>query len=845
LDAQLRRVFIPGAGMALQEKTTLAGSLRSVGRTVLVASVLCSIGETALAQGNPPQPAASGPALAQGATTQAFDIPAQALGSALIQFSQATGVQLFFDASIARGLQSPGVSGTLTRQDALGRLLGGTGLVYRFTNATTVTIERPGAAGAAGAPAGAGAVQLDPVRVQGNQPPPQAEIGNQSPAYAGGQVARGGKVGLLGNVDYMNMPFSETTYTDKYIQDQQAKTLTDVLAGDPTVRLGWPNGNVFDDRVVIRGIQVFNTNFGLGGLYGIVPGQADMTGIERVEVFRGPTAFLNGALPSAVGGTINLVPKRATDAPITQLTGFYMSDAQFGGTLDVGRRFGPDNEVGVRANATYYGGDTAVSNQSAERIALTLGLDFRGENTRIDADVGWLHRDVDAFQGGIFLAAGVQLPPAPYARNSSYQPWERLQGDDVYGALRFEHDIAPWLTGFIKVGAKHSDLTTVFFNQNIVNYNGNTTTLSAGRFASGADVLSAEVGARARFKTGEVSHEAAVVGDYLLTQNFSINNPLAISQNSNIYHPTFLPAPSLFGTDINPPLTSDSLYTSVGVVDTISFWGDRIQLIGGARYQRLQTANYSPATGLPINGNDQSVVSPSASFVIKPTKEFMFYGNYIQALQQGPIAGAGLTNAGEQFAPFITQQFELGVKLDFGSFGATLSAFQITLPSSFVDLSTNTLVVDGRQRNRGLEFVAFGEPLPGLKVLGGFTLLDAIMTNTQDGQFNGNQAVGTAPFQFSLGADWDTPFVKGLGILGRVVYNGQVNLNQANTQAAPPWTRIDAGLRYTFERPGDGKPVSLRFNVINLFDANYWVATNAFFAQNQPRTFMLSLSTDF
>ena len=38
-----------------------------------------------------------------------------------------------------------------------------------------------------------------------------------------------------------------------------------------------------------------------------------MTGIERVEVFRGPSAFLNGALPSAVGGTINLVPKRATD----------------------------------------------------------------------------------------------------------------------------------------------------------------------------------------------------------------------------------------------------------------------------------------------------------------------------------------------------------------------------------------------------------------------------------------------------------------------------------------------------------------------------------------------------
>jgi iron complex outermembrane recepter protein len=81
-------------------------------------------------------------------------------------------------------------------------------------------------------------------------------------------------------------------------------------------------------------------------------------------------------------------------------------------------------------------------------------------------------------------------------------------------------------------------------------------------------------------------------------------------------------------------------------------------------------------------------------------------------------------------------------------------------------------------------------------------------------------------------------------VMGRVVYNGQVYLNAADTQAAPPWTRFDAGVRYTFDGP-EGKPLSIRANVINLFDANYWVATTAFFAQNQPRTFMLSLTADF
>ncbi len=785
------------------------------------------------------------PLVAQASKTTTFDIPAQPLSQALMAFGRQSGMQIAVDSATVAGKTSAPVAGSMTADQALRQLLAGSGLGYQFTSANAVTVAGAPAPVPAGA-VGSGALVLDPVRIQGAiATPPQGELGYQSPAFAGGQVARGGKVGLLGNRDYMDTPFSETTYTNQYIQNQQARTLTDVLAGDPTLRSGIPNGNVFDDRVMIRGITVTNPNFGFGGLFGIVPNQVDTTGIERVEVFRGPTAFLNGALPNAVGGTINLVPKRATDAPITQATLLFNSDSQLGGSLDVGRRFGPDNELGLRAGATYYSGDTAVNNQTAERLALTLGFDYRSANTRLEADLGFLQRDVGAFQGGIFLAAGVQLPPAPYARNSSYQPWERLQGNDVYGSLKFEHDIVEGLTGFIKAGARRSNYTSVFFNQNIVNYSGNTTVLSAGQYMSTVEALSLEAGLRATFHTGPLKHEAALIGDYLKTQNFTFNNPLAAALNSNIYNPTFIPQPSFAGFRTQPPpLTSDSVYGSVGIVDAISFNNDMFQIIGGARLQRLQTANYNAVTGLPTNGNDQTVVSPSASFVFKPMKEVMLYGNYIQALQQGPIAPAGVVNAGMQFSPFVTNQFEIGVKADFGFIGATLSAFQITLPSSFTDVATNTFVTNGQQRNQGIEFVAFGEPAPGLRLLGGFTVLNAIQMSTQDGLTNGKQAVGTTPFQASLGLDWDTPWVKGLGVMGRGVYNGQVYLNAANTQAAPPWTRFDAGLRYTFDRT-DGKPVTLRANVINLFDANYWIATTSFFFQNPPRTFMLSLTADF
>ena len=42
------------------------------------------------------------------------------------------------------------------------------------------------------------------------------------PDYAGGQVARGGRLGLFGNIDMMNIPFDSTNYTAQYIRDQQA-----------------------------------------------------------------------------------------------------------------------------------------------------------------------------------------------------------------------------------------------------------------------------------------------------------------------------------------------------------------------------------------------------------------------------------------------------------------------------------------------------------------------------------------------------------------------------------------------------------------------------------------------
>src|SRR3546814_9351193 len=103
-----------------------------------------------------------------GAPARSFDIAAQPLSQALMRFAEATGLQLFFDASLTRPLQSPGVRGTFTPESALIRLLDGTGLTYRFTNPTTVTLL---AANSSSGPA-----MLPPLAVEGSRTPAETAL---------------------------------------------------------------------------------------------------------------------------------------------------------------------------------------------------------------------------------------------------------------------------------------------------------------------------------------------------------------------------------------------------------------------------------------------------------------------------------------------------------------------------------------------------------------------------------------------------------------------------------------------------------------------------------------------
>ncbi len=814
----------------------------SITAVVALAGVAAAIATTTQVLAQVPSHAGD---TAQAADQRAFNIAPQPLATAVGIFGQQSGRQITVDGALIRGLATSGVQGTMSVDEALRRLLAGTGLVATFPSTTTIALQRPGQS----AIVDPNAIQLDPLQVQGFPVPSQALIDNIPPPYAGGQVATGGQLGLLGNRDVMDTPFNQSSYTAKKAQDQQAQTVRDVLIDDPSVRVVRPTGNNGAQSMMIRGFNVENTDIAFGGLYGLLPTYA--VGVElaeRIEVLKGPSAMLNGMAPTgAIGGTINVVPKRARDEPLTQATASYSSTAQFGGAVDVGRRFGPEKEVGVRINGAYRAGQTAVQWNAEEMALASIGLDYRGDRVRVSFDGGYQYQYISGGVGYAVVAPRTPVPGVTDLNKNFILPWSFTTTQDLFGAVRGEVDVWPGVTLYGALGAHDTRWASLWSGDpNVININGNSTQTPFNN-TSYESKWTSEIGVRGESRTGPIDHSFAVSATRY-QQVFGFGRGVGTPYASNIYTPNVIARPYI--PTMSPSKSSTLQLNSLAIADTLSVADKRVQLTLGARLQQIMGQNFNLITGAQTSSYSQEALSPSVALVVRPWKEVSFYGNFIQGLQPGSVVGPTFANAGEVFPPYKSTQFEFGAKVDWGQFTTTLSAFQISQPSAITNFAINTLTQNGLQRNRGIEFNVFGEPAEGVRLLGGAMFLEASLVSTAGGVNDSWQAAGAPNLQVNLAGEWDTPFAKGLTLDGRVIYTSSQYVGLTTPRLSiPDWVRFDIGARYVLDnmKSPTGKPMVVRFNVENILDTNYWSQVNFNTRLNvgTPRTFRLALTADF
>lgn len=764
------------------------------------------------------------------ATAVEVRIAAQPLADALNDWARQTKLELIVSPALVAGKTAPAVSGSLTPRQALERLLAGSGLAASVDGSAVVIKLAPLTS--------TGEKTLPAVVVTGG-----ADLAGALPkAYAGGQLARGGRLGMLGNVDVMDSPFHLTSFTAQAIQNQQASTIAEVVAKDPSVRSTAPSGDVAD-AFFIRGFPIGDNNIGeiaFDGLYGVAPNYRLMADYaERVEVLKGPAAMIYGMSPnSGVGGGINVVPKRAED-DLTRVRADYSTSSQVGGHVDVSRRFGAERQFGVRLNGSHHDGDTPIDNQSKKATLGAMALDYQGERLRATLDLIDQREDVDAPSRRPWLSAGLAVPDAPDSRKNVTQRWEWYESREQSALLRAEYQAHEQLSVFASFGKAQTEIDRFFNTPVIVNAAGDTT-VTPTRANFDVDRQSTEAGVRGRFVTGPVKHQVTLQWSQY-EDRLGQGTVAGQAYASNIYAPVDRPA-QYVAAPANVPKRSSNRLGGIALADTLSMFDERLQVMVGLRRQEIQSDNFN-ASGVKTSSYDKSAVTPMVGVVIKPWQQVSVYANHIEGLSKGDTAPNTAVNAGEVFAPYEARQQEIGVKVDHGRLMTTLSVFQITRPSG--QMTGNRFSADGEQRNRGVELSAYGAVGRGVRLYAGATWIDAELTRTNSTATVGNTAVGVPAVQLALNAEWDVPLLAGVTLTGGLLHSGEQYANQANTQRLPAWTTLDLGARYRTALAG--QPLTIRADLRNVSDKDYWAGASTWgtLIAGAPRTFLLSATLDF
>lgn len=668
-----------------------------------------------------------------------------------------------------------------------------------------------------------------------------------------------GDLGALGNQKAENVPFTVRSYNEALILNQQPQTLGQVLENDPTVRTSYGFGNAAE-QFVIRGFALYGDDVGLNGLYGIAPRQLIAPELfESVQVLNGASAFLNGAAPggSSVGGAVNLQLKRAHGKPLNRITLGYTSDAHFGGSVDISRRFDEGDAFGVRINGAFRSGDVSVDGEFRRTAALGAAFDWRDDNTRLFLDLGYQKVAVKGLRPKVTLGT-TTIPAVPAADTNYAQPWTYTTLRDVFGVVRFEQDLGEHAKFYATGGARDGSEQGIYGGITVTNAvtggaNGNA--LYVPRTDNNEAV---EAGLRVKLGSA-VTQEINFGGSAIWQVNRNafdfLYGPGFAGFATNLYNtPTAaIPSSAFVGGNLSNPFpVNRTRLLSAFASDTIGFWDNRVLLTGGLRLQDIQVKSYNYYNGGALDGTySKSAATPVVGLVVKPVPGLSLFANRIEALQQGLSApiDATVVNSGTVFAPIKSTQYEVGGKLRVGTFDIGLSLFRIDLPVGYsVDIGggKKRFGLFGQQRNEGVEFTISGEPVKGVRLIGGASLVDAKLKRTSGGVNEGNRAVGVPEWTANAGLEWDVA-ATGLTLTGRVMHTGKQAVNVANTLEIPGWTRFDLGARYVFVAAD--KPVTLRFTVDNVANKRYWASAfdvfSAALLQGQPRAFKASASIDF
>lgn len=562
-------------------------------------------------------------------------------------------------------------------------------------------------------------------------------------------------------------------------------------------------------------------------------GPRDLSGIEAVEILKGPRAALFGR--GEPGGTINLVTKRPkfeSAGEIRLLAGSfdtYRADADLQTTLG--------DVVGVRFVGFYEDAGSFRDTIKSERFGFMPSVAVKlGDATRIVYELEYARQEIP-FDRGVVAVNG-ELGVIPRSRFLG-EPGEGPNVAEVLGhQIELQHDFSEKWSALVGVNYRDTSLfgtsteAELTASRQRLLRDGRTLTRQRRLRDYDATYFVARAELAGNFTTGDISHRVLIGAD---TDRFE-NDQVFLRARA----PTLASNPSeqqLQAIDIfNPVYGRFPLATLTPLTDRVEVqkatgvyaqyqvgFSERFELRIGGRYddydQRLENrANNTVARA------GENRFSPQVGAVWRATPELSVYATYGENFR--PLSGSDF--AGNPFDPNLSESLEAGIKYASanGRLTATASVFSIQQGNILVadPINAGFTVEGGEARSRGFEVDLQGEIADGLDLWMSYAYVDAEVENdVADPDFGklieaGDPLLNIPEHTLNVQLAYSTQ-IAGLDTrLGGGLLHVSERLGEVGTDFELP----DYTLARVFAEAELTEGVRLRLDIDNLFDTTWY-----------------------
>jgi len=694
----------------------------------------------------------------------------------------------------------------------------------------------------------------------------------------------------------LDTPQAISVVPSDVIKGQNLLSLRDILSTLPGITFGaGEGGGGYGDSINLRGFSA-NSDISVDGVRDSAQySRTDPFNLDQVEVVNGANSVYSGS--SSIGGSINLISKRAQADDFVRLSGGLGSDAYRRVTLDANQQI--NDGTAVRLNLMGHRNDAPGRDvEHFERWGIAPSIAF-GLDSDTQVTLSYLHQEDDNIpQYGVPFYNGAPLPGVDSSSYFGYRNVDTQQIDtDVFTAI-IDHAFSDSFSlrnlsrqgeidqfsivnpaqgtycldnGTNPLSGVACSAPGTFTPITPTGPRGNLRDTTNSVFANQTDFL-------VDFATGRIEHNA-VIGFSLARERFDLGT-------GNIQRSAAGVAPVYPVMDLDDP---DSYYTgplnyfqasaqegeldsrAVYAFDTLHF-NERWSLNGGFRFERSEgshrTDTYAVPSGEvtpgPLLRNNDDLLSYRAGLVYKPVQNgsvYLAFGNS-KTPSKASVNGA-CTLQTCNVDPESAISYELGTKWDLLDARLTLTAslFRNDRENYKVadlnnpDNPSDIQQLDGEARVDGLLLGASGQ------------LNDHWMVYANYSHLNSEVLQGASEFDAGNGLDYtrgdrllNTP-EDALSLwttydLGRkwqfgygATYQGKIWLSQ-HSATHPNGSLVTYGdywMHRAMAAYRVNRELRLQLNVTNLLDEAYYtrIRNNGWATPGEGRAFVLSADYQF